>query len=193
MFRKPASSGSTAVPVFVALLRGINVGGKNKLPMTDLARIFVAAGCANVRTYIQSGNVVFAAAAGCAERLPDLVAKKIAERFEFRAPVVLRTANELHRVAAGNPFLKSAVDQGALHVAFLADLPQKRRVAALDPERSPGDSFEVRGREIYLHLPNGVARTKLTNDYFDSTLATTSTVRNWRTVLKLLEISQAMT
>ncbi len=89
-----------------------------------------------------------------------------------------------------NTFLKRGVDPGTLHVAFLADVPEAQRVAALDSRRSPGDSFEIRGRHIYLWLPNGVARTKLTNDYFDRTLRTTSTLRNWNTVQKLLGMTR---
>jgi uncharacterized protein (DUF1697 family) len=176
----------------VALLRGINVGGKNKLPMRDLAAMFSEAGYTNVRTYIQSGNVVFSATPAAAKRLPGLIAQRIADGYGYRVPVVLRAANEFHQVAASNPFLRSAADAGTLHVAFLADLPDQRHIASLDPKRSPGDSFQVRGREIYLHLPNGVAGTKLTNNYFDSTLATTCTMRNWRTVLKLVEMTQSL-
>jgi len=186
------TSRSQVAGAYVALLRGINVGGKNKLPMADLTAIFNGAGCTQVQTYIQSGNVVFSAPPGSTNRLPDLVATRIARRFGFVVPVVLRTGHELSRVAAGNPFLKSGAEAASLHVAFLADEPDRRLVAALDPNRSPGDSFKVRGREIYLCLPDGVARTRLTNDYFDSTLATTSTLRNWRTVLKLVEITQTM-
>ncbi len=159
--------------------------------MAELVTIFSAAGCQDVRTYIQSGNVVFVASPKTAERIPGLVTDKIAARFGLRVPVVLRSSDELQGVAAGNPFLKSGADPESLHVAFLAQAPDRRHVAALDPERSPGDSFHVKGREIYLHLPNGVARTKLTNAYLDAKLATTSTLRNWRTVLKLLAMTQA--
>ena len=153
--------------------------------------MFTEAGCTDVRTYIQSGNVVFSAAPGLAKRLPDLVSQRIADRFAYRVPLVLRTADEFRLVATSNPFLESDSNVDSLHVGFLADLPAPRDVVALDPKRSPGDSFKVRGQEIYLCLPNGVARTKLTNAYFDSKLATTSTFRNWRTVLKLLEMTQA--
>jgi uncharacterized protein (DUF1697 family) len=79
----------------------------------------------------------------------------------------------------------------SLHVLFLADLPEASRVAVLDPERSPGDEYIVRGREIYLRLTTGAANTKLTNAYFDSKLATVSTGRNWRTVTKLLELMKS--
>jgi uncharacterized protein (DUF1697 family) len=177
--------------VFVALLRGINVAGKNKLPMVKLVEIFSECECVDVRTYIQSGNVVFAASPKTAKCIASAVTERIASSFGLRVPVVLRSGAELEKVARGNPYLKAGADSESLHVAFLADAPDRRQGKALDPKRSPGDSFELRGRDLYLHLPNGVARTKLTNAYFDSTLGTTSTVRNWRTVLQLLEMTRA--
>jgi uncharacterized protein (DUF1697 family) len=188
---KPTPSRSSALPIHVALLRGINVGGKNKLPMAELVQLFTAAGCAQVQTYIQSGNVVFAASPATAQRVPAKVSAAIAARLGLRVPIVLRRADELRAVVARNPLLKAGADQGTLHVAFLEHEPDRRAITALDPKRSPGDAFAVVGREVYLHLPSGVARTKLTNAYFDSKLATTSTLRNWRTVLKLVELTGA--
>ena len=174
----------------VALLRGVNVGGKNRLPMKALVALFTDAGCDDVRTYIQSGNVVFLAKATLAKRVPSLVAGAISDRFGYHVPVVSRTAEEIRNVVRGNPFLEVGAHTSELHVAFLAKVPAATKVAALDPDRSPPDEFSVRGREIYLRCPNGVARTKLTNNYFDSKLATTSTVRKWKTVLKLLELTE---
>jgi uncharacterized protein (DUF1697 family) len=176
---------------FVAMLRGINVGGKHILPMEDLVAMFRNAGGSDARAYIQSGNVVFRASPRAARRVPALVEVAIANQYGFPARVVLRTATELDALATRNPFVQADSDIGKLHVAFLADLPRQELVAALDPNRSAPDEFAVRGREIYLRLPNGVARTKLTNQYFDTMLSTTSTVRNWRTVLKLLELAKA--
>jgi len=169
----------------VALLRGVNVGGKNILPMSELKAMFEEAGCASVRTFIQSGNVVFSAGAGLSKKLAALIARKIEDRFGYRTPVILRTADEMRTVVANNPFLAGA-DEDHLHVMFLADVPGAPQIAGLDPARSPGDRFAVQRRDVYLHLPNGGARTKLTNAWFDSKLATVSTVRNWRTVQKLL-------
>jgi uncharacterized protein (DUF1697 family) len=172
----------------LALLRGINLGGKNKLLMKDLIEMFVKAGCTDVRTYIQSGNVVFNAAPGVVEQLPGLITGRIAKRMGYRTPVVLRTAEQLGDVVRKNPFLEMGAAEETLHVLFLADLPSSGDVERLDPNRSAPDAFIVRGQEVYLQLPNGVARSKLTNNYFDSTLVTTSTARNWRTVIKLLEM-----
>lgn len=171
---------------YLALLRGINVGGKNKLPMQDLRDIFVETGCEGVQTYIQSGNVIFHAAPGVADALPSLIATRIAERFGIRAPVVVRTDAQLRDVVLNNPFLSAGAAEETLHVMFLAEVPGPGRVDDLDPDRSPPDRFVVRGQEVYLQLPNGVANSKLTNAYFDSKLATTSTARNWRTVTTLL-------
>jgi uncharacterized protein (DUF1697 family) len=175
----------------VALLRAINVGGRNLVSMADLAAIFVDAGCADVRTYIQSGNVVFGATPGCAGRVARVVSTALEERFGFSAPVVVRTGEEVAAVAAGNPFLGTGADPAHLHVAFLAEAPGAARAASLDPARSPGDSFVVRGRGVYLHLPGGVAKSKLTSAYLDKALGTVSTARNWRTVLKLAEMAGA--
>lgn len=173
----------------IALLRGINVGGKNKLPMKDLMSIFEDAGCNRVTTYIQSGNVLFVAKAALARRIPGLVSDAIAKEFGYKVPVVSRTAADLKKVVRANPFTKTEPDERLLHVAFLAKKPTATQAAELDPDRSSPDEFELRGREIYLRCPNGVARTKLTNAYFDSKLATTSTMRNWKTTLKLLALA----
>ena len=97
---------------------------------------------------------------------------------------------EMEDIAAHNPFLKPGVDTKTLHVGFLMNKPDKAGVDALDPDRSPPDEFRVRGGEVYLRLPNGMARTKLTSQYFDSRLKTTITARNWATVTKLIEMAR---
>ena len=173
---------------YLALLRGINVGGKNKLPMNDLRDLFARAGCRDVRTYIQSGNVIFNADSAIIASLPDFIPTQVAERFGYRVPLVLRTAEEMSDVIRHNPFVVAGAAEDALHVLFLAESPDARRVAALDPDRSPPDAFVVRGQEIYLLLPNGAGRTKLTSGYFDTKLATISTGRNWRTVTTLFAL-----
>ncbi len=172
----------------VALLRGINVGGKNKLPMVDLVAMFEAAGGTAVRTYIQSGNVVFEADDGVAGTIPMSIQRAIEARFGHSVPVVTRTADALAAAVAGNPYAEGDFEASRLSVGFLADRPDAARVAALDPDRSPPDTFAIVGQEIYLHCPNGVARSKLTNAYFDRVLGTVSTFRNWRTTSKLLDM-----
>ncbi len=169
---------------YVALLRGIKVGGKNPLPMKDLIGIFAESGCEQVKSYIRSGNVIFDAAPEVAARVPGT----IAARFGYRTPVVQRTAWDLVGVVGKNPFLGAGCAEDEVQVYLLADRPDPRRVGQLDPGRSPPARFEVRGREIYPRLPNGKGRTKLTHAYFDSELATIGTGRTWRTITRLLEL-----
>jgi uncharacterized protein (DUF1697 family) len=172
----------------LALLRGINVGGNCSLPMKELAAIFAAAGASSVRTYIQSGNVIFEA--GDPTLVTAQVTGEIARVYGYPGRIVLRSAEELRRAYAGNPFEKAGAPIDTLNIYFLADQPAPEAVKALNPDRSPGDSFAVQGREIYLHLPNGMARTKLTNAYFDAQLKTVSTARNWKTVGKLVAMME---
>jgi uncharacterized protein (DUF1697 family) len=176
---------------YVALLRGINVGGKNKLPMKDLTAMFTAAGCIGVTSYIQSGNVIFSASKSLAAKVPSLVSAAIEKQFGFQTRVVVRTVEQMRQVAGGNPFLVAGVEERLLSVMFLADSPEAAHVEKLDPLRSHPDSFLVVGDEIFLHTPTGLADTKLTNAYFDSRLKTIGTSRNWRTVLKLLELMES--
>ncbi len=182
----PADSGTG---VNVALLRGINVGGKNKLPMKDLATMFMDAGCSDVRTYIQSGNVLYRAEPALEEDIPSLIGASILDRFGLQIPVVTRNGQELEDIVRRNPFAEHSGEPDKLHVAFLSDLPDPVNVESLDPYHSPPDQFALLGREVYLYCPNGMARTKLSNSYFDSRLAATSTMRNWKTVLKLLDLA----
>jgi len=177
---------------YIALLRGINVGGKNSLSMKDLAAMFGKAGCSEVATYIQSGNVVFKAEKTLAEKFPALIPHAVFKTKKFEVPVLIRSAGELQKVERGNPFLKPGVDLKQLHVGFLADRPTPEAIAGLDPQRSAPDEFKVVGSEVYFKLPNGVGKSKLTNQYFDSKLKTTITLRNWNTVLKLLEMCGAV-
>ena len=190
MAQQGESSATADGQRYVALLRGVNVGGRNKLPMADLRDIFSAAGYSAVQTYIQSGNVVFEAEQDLAGRTPEIVTESIRRRFGYETVVVVRSREELRQVAASNPFDTSG-DPRFLQVAFLGDTPDAEAVSRLDPQRSPPDAFAVRGRHVYLHYPSGVARSKLTNEYLAAQLQTASTMRNWRTVLKLLELADA--
>lgn len=116
----------------IALLRGINVGGNRKLPMKHLAAMFTEAGCVDVETYIQTGNVVFRAPSTVAKRLPGTITTAIEQQFGFSVPVVIRSQEELAATVTRNPFLKRGIDTAALHVAFLANVPDPASVAVLD-------------------------------------------------------------
>jgi len=176
---------------YVALLRGVNVGGARPLPMEALRALFAEAGAKSVESLIQSGNVVFAATEASAPQILADVGACISREFGFAAPMLLRDATAWKTLIDGNPFLRDGADPDTLHALCLSETPSPAALARLDLSRSPGDEFEVRGRDIYLRLPSGVARTKLTNAWFDSKLRVTSTLRNWRTVMKLGELVAA--
>lgn len=171
----------------IALLRGINVGGKNLVPMAGLAACFECEGCTGVRTYNQSGNVIFTAPARGEGTLANAISQRIFSEWKVKAPVIIRSAEEWKRIVAACPF--AVDDPKQVHVMFLAEAPSAALVKALDSERSPGDTFVVKGAEIYLHLPRGVSQSRLTNAYFDAALKTVSTSRNWTTVTKLAALA----
>jgi uncharacterized protein (DUF1697 family) len=175
---------------FIALLRGINVGGKNMIPMPELKSLFTSMDFEDVSTYLQSGNVVFSSSTGDAQALAVAIEERIDEAFGLGTTVLLRTPAELAAIADSNPYLGREADLSKLHVVFLSRPPKADAAAKLDPARSPPDEFAVRGREIYLHLPNGAGRSRLTMDYFEKRLGVRATARNWKTVTKLLELTR---
>ena len=175
--------------VYVALLRGINVGGRSKLPMAQLRALAIECGLAEVRTYIQSGNLVFASpdpAAAVAGRLEATIAAAGGP-----APrVAVRSRDELAAVVAGNPYLEQSTDAKQLHVAFLVEGADPAPLDELDLPGFAPEELTVRGRETYLYLPNGIGRSKLA-EALSRPKSTDATVRNWRTVLKLLELAES--
>lgn len=169
----------------VALLRGINLGARNKVPKQTLLDVFGAAGATDVRTYIQSGNVLFRAEDHAADGIALAVSAAIAGQLGLTVPVVLRTVAELRAVVERNPFA-AGHPTDKLHAMFLSGTPAPEIVVGLDPWFAAPETFAVVDREIYLHLPNGAARSRLSNDWFDRRLKLISTSRNWRTVTTLL-------
>jgi uncharacterized protein (DUF1697 family) len=173
---------------YVALLRGINLGARNKVSMADLRELFGGLGAEDVATYVQSGNVVFKSSTDAAG-LRDAIEDRISGDLGLDVTVLLRTSAELAKVLARNPFANSGSDPTKLHVTFLAEKPE--HVRELDRKRSEPDDFRVVGREIYLHCPNGYGRSKLTNAYFEKQLDVAATTRNWKTITKLAELANA--
>jgi len=172
---------------YVALLRGINLGSHNKVPMADLRALFDGLGAEDVETYVQSGNVVFKSADG-AEKLTRAIERRIQRDLGLSVTVIVLTRPQLTKVLDGNPFAKGKKDPAKLHVTFVAEKPARAKVSKLDPERGEPDEFRVVGSQIYLHCPNGYGRTKLTNAYFEKQLGVAATTRNWKTVTKLGEL-----
>ena len=170
----------------MALLRGINVAGKAKVAMAALRDVCESAGCEDVVTYIQSGNVVLQSKLP-AEELRSVLETAIGEEFGFTPAVMIRTANEMAAVVEKNPYPEA--DEKTLHVGFLHAAPNaatKKCLAAIDcvPEE-----VTAAGRHLYLHLPNGMGRAALPVQLERCLRPAPVTVRNWRTVTKLVELS----
>lgn len=172
---------------YVALLRAINLGRVNKVPMKELARLFEDGGYEQVRTHLQSGNVVFSSRKPAA-KLRTEIERAVSKTFGLDVTVMVRNRLQMKRVVDGNPFSTKGGRASSVHVLFLAGRPRAAAVKSLDPDRSPRDAFEVSGTEIYLHYPNGAGRSKLSTDYFEKKLATRATARNWNTVTRVFEL-----
>jgi uncharacterized protein (DUF1697 family) len=179
------SRGGTRPQTWVALLRGINLGARNKVSMAELRELFSDLGAEGVTTYVQSGNVVFRSP-GARDELVRAIENEIRSRTGIDLTVVLRTKEQLARLVAGNPFAQEP-DPTKLHVTFLAALPDRTRVEALAEKRFEPDEFRVTQDAVYLHCPNGYGRSKLSNAFFEKHLAVAATTRNWRTVTTLAE------
>ena len=172
------------MPNFVALLRGVNVGG-NTLSMERLRALCPALGIEKARNYVQSGNLVFAAP-GSASHWARTLETALVGESRLAISVIVRTAAEMAKIIAGNPFLAEAgVDLAQLHVTFLPQAPTKAGLAALAALKGGADRLKRRGREIYLYCPGGYGRTKLSNNAIEKALALRATTRNWNTVNKL--------
>jgi uncharacterized protein (DUF1697 family) len=174
--------------IWTALLRGINVGGHNKLPMAELRELFTAVGCTEVRTYIQSGNVVFRAAAEKRKELAIRLADAIEESKGFRPAIMLLTREELETAAEANPFPEPTAEPKTLHLWFLIREPEDPDLNALGGLRTATEHYELRGAVFYLWAPDGIGRSKLAARA-ERALGVGATARNWRTVDKLRELA----
>lgn len=176
---------------YIALLRGINVGGHKIIKMDQLRKAFEEQGFENVATYVQSGNVVFKTPRKSSEELSGTIEEMLLRCFSMSVPVIVRTSEDVGEVLRNNPFLKErGTDVTKLHVTFLSRTPEKTAVAGLNAIAAGADRFHRRGREIYLYCPNGFGGTKLSINAFEKVLAVGATTRNWNTVNKLHEMTR---
>jgi len=176
--------------IYVAMLRGINVSGQKTIKMENLRVSFEALGFRRVRSYVQSGNLIFEATRTSSDNLSKNVGEKILSDFGFSVPLVLRTSDEMKKIVGDNPFVKEeGIDRSKLHVTFLSAFPNKAALGKLDALNVLPDQFRVKGREIYLYCPNGYGRTKLSNVAFEKLLSLEATTRNWKTINTLAEMS----
>ncbi|MGA3212491.1 MAG: DUF1697 domain-containing protein [Terriglobales bacterium] len=177
---------------YVALLRGVNVSGV-VLKMDRVRELWAGLGFKEVRTYLQSGNVIFLAADPPAKWL-TAIEKKIADTMGRQVAVIVRTPADLKSVIEKNPYkARTGIEPSRLAVAFLNGIPLKNAAQGLERFCSGGEEFHVAGREIFLYCPNGLGSTKLTNNAIEKALAVKATSRNWNTINKLHELASPET
>lgn len=174
---------------YVAILRGINVAGKNKILMKDLVQLFEQMGLANVETYIQSGNVVFSSKFADVQYLETRIESAIKEKFGFDVPTIILSETKLERTLKYNPYLENkTVDEDALHATFLryeADHELVKEFETLD--YSPDETI-VTNDLVYVYCPNGYGKTKFNNGFIERKLKAQATTRNWKSISALLDL-----
>lgn len=175
----------------IAILRGINVGGKRKILMQDLKDLFGNLGYKNMETYIQSGNVIFDTDDLLTDNeISETIEKAISEKYGFTVPVILRSVDELAKAIELNPFYsENQNDVTQLHLTFLKDVPTDINRLKAESHNFEPDKFVIEGKDVFIYCTNKYHQTKLSNDFFENKLKTSATTRNWKTVLKLFELS----
>jgi len=181
-----------AMPIVISMLRGVNVGGHNKIKMDALRALYESLGLRDPQTYVQSGNVIFRTEERDLVRLARRIENALERRFGFRPNVIVRTASELRGVIARNPFAKRrGLDPRKFLVSFLASDPgPEARDRVLGIKANPEELW-IDGRELYVHYPHGMGRSKLA-PVLDRTLKTPATVRNWNSVTRMLKIAEGL-
>ena len=176
---------------FVALLRGINVGGNNKLAMSEFRELLTSLGCEDVATYIQSGNAVFRHDKTTAD-LSNLIADAVKSKFGFSVSVMVLTASEFEEVAAANPFAAEEAEPKLLHIWFLRERALNADTERLEEIACESETFTLTDSAFYLHAPDGIGRSKLASNV-ERCLVVSATARNWSTVGKIGSLLETIT
>ena len=179
--------------VVISMLRGVNVGGHNKIKMDALRALYESLKLRDAQTYVQSGNAIFRTDERDIPRLTKRIEDGIDRKFGFRPDVILRTAAEMREVIARNPFEKRrGIEPSKLLVLFLASDPgAEAREKVLQIKCDP-EELRIEGRELYIYFPNGIGRSKLSAAKLEKTLKTPGTGRNWNSVTKMLEMAEKL-
>ena len=179
------------MPIYISMLRGINVGGHKRVKMDKLRASLVALGFEQVKTYIQSGNVVFKSGKLSTFKLSKRIEERILRDFGFPVSVISRSSDEMARTIERNPFLNQrGIDHEKLHVMFLSDAPAPAALKKLADLTAAPDQCRSFDREIYFYLPNGASQSVLMKSPVDRILAVVTTTRNWRTVNSLHQMCE---
>ena len=176
---------------YIALLRGINVSGHNKIKMVELKQLFIDLDFNEVTTYIQSGNVIFQSEQINLTKIEQQIIIAIKQTFGYSINVLILTKSELKTIFESNPFLeRNTIDITKLHVTILKNEPDEEGITKISKfNYINDDEFKILNKSVYLHCPNGVGNSKLTINLFENKLKTSATSRNWRTITKLVELS----
>lgn len=173
---------------WIALIRGINVGGHKKIAMADLRKLLTDLGFAGARSLLQSGNLLFQCAGRSAAELEILIAKKTSDQMGIEADFLVRSGKQWGKIVANNPFPEHAErDPSHLAVMCLKDKPSQANVAQLENAISGREQIRAIDRELYIVYPDGIGTSKLTHGLIEKKLDTRGTARNWNTVLKIAE------
>ena len=173
---------------WIVLLRGINVGGRNIVPMKQLASLLLGLDCQNVQTYIQSGNLLLQHQESSRQVLSKILAEQMQQTFGFKPHILLLTLAQFEQAAANNPFPEAESEPKTLHVFFLAESATEVNLDALNALKKDNESFLLMEQVFYLHAPDGIGRSKLA-EKVEKTLGVPTTARNWNTVSKLLQLT----
>ena len=181
------------MPIYIAMLRGVNVSGQKIVRMERLRESCLRLGFQNVETYVQSGNIVFLATKTSPSALSMGISQEIFRDFGFSVPVFIRTPKEMGEVIKVNPFLKEkGIDPSRLYVTFLSEPASGSALKRLRELPAQTDRFQAVGREIYLYCPGGYGKTKLSNTALEKALSVGATTRNWKTVNTLFEMASKL-
>ena len=180
------------MPVLISMLRGVNVGGHNKIKMDALRALYESLKFEDPRTYVQSGNVIFRTKEKNAATLTKKIQNAIEGKFGFRPEVILRTKDELKKAVAASPFARRDLEPGKILVTFLTAEPGPQAQATLLSLKVHPEELHLKGRELYIYFPDGAGRSKLPWSSIAKLLKTTGTARNWNSVTRMLEIAEEM-
>lgn len=172
---------------YIALLRGINVGGHRKVPMADLRELFLKSGFQNVRTYIQSGNVIFKSTELNISKIESLITESILNHFGFNVPSIVKTKEQLQVIFNNCPFSQKQKAQS--YFTLLSDIPNKELVIKLNEKVYPNETFYIVNNCIYFYSSVGYAKAKYSNNFFEKYLNLNATARNYKTIVKLLAMT----
>lgn len=181
----------TIMETKIAILRGINVGGKRKILMADLKKLMQDLGYHNIQTYIQSGNLIFNADdMHQNKKIAQEIETAIFKKFDFEVPVIVLSTDEIENAITKNPFYKADADINKLHLTFLNEVPDKEKQELVELFEYAPDSLKIIGQNAFIYCEDSYHKSKLTNDFFEKKLKVKATTRNWKTVLKLWELSK---